>query len=101
MLIQQVARAAWWIVIGLAAWYIASFVWIAISTVNYPFQLEWLEGGTVDVIQRVVTGRGIYVEPSLEYVPYVYMPLYYWLAALVTEVVGIGLLAPRLVSLVS
>lgn len=95
------ARAAGWIAVGIAGWYVGSFLWIAFATLDYPFQLEWMEGGTVDVIQRVLAGHGMYVEPSLEYVPYVYTPLYYWVSSLAAKLVGVGLLAPRLVSFLS
>jgi hypothetical protein len=77
------------------------FVGLALQRLNYPFELEWIEGGTVGHIQVVLAGKQLYREPSLEFTPFIYAPLYYYVSALPTLVLGVGLLAPRLVSFVS
>jgi 4-amino-4-deoxy-L-arabinose transferase-like glycosyltransferase len=74
---------------------------LALRTVAYPFPLEWMEGGTVDVVERVVRYQPIYTQPTAEYVPYIYPPLYYWVSAQLSRLIGIGFLAPRLVSFAS
>lgn len=80
--------------------FLVLFIAIAVLSVGYPFQLEWMEGGTADVVARILAHKPLYVAPSIDYVPYVYAPLYYYVAALVSGVAGIeALLAARLVSL--
>ena len=94
-------RVARWAVVaaGLAA--VSRYLFIALSTIGYPFQLEWMEGGTVDVASRIANGDPIFVPPSIEYVPYVYPPLYFALVAATSGLIGQGLFAARLVSLVA
>lgn len=73
------ARAA---LVVLAAGFVALWGAAAVLRVLYPFELEWMEGATVEHVLRVMEGRPLYVEPSLEFVPFVYTPLYAWLGAL-------------------
>lgn len=46
--------------------------------VGYPFDLEWMEGGMLAHAQRVIDGKPLYVEPSSEFIPFIYPPLYHW-----------------------
>jgi hypothetical protein len=71
------------------------------SRITFPYELEWLEGWTVDSMRRVLEGKPLFVEPSLEWVPYIYTPLYTYLSAVLAKIIGIGFLAPRLISLAS
>ncbi len=77
---------------------IVIYLFVALRRIGYPFELEWLEGGEVEIVNRVVHGQGIYVAPSLHYVPYPYPPLFIWISAVFAKVLGVGFLAPRLVS---
>jgi len=89
-------------VVGLAAWaYLLAYVAIALLRVNYPFDLEWMEGATADHVHRILTGQRIYVPPSLAFTPFLYPPLYYYVSAVVSLVTGMSLLPLRLVSLAS
>lgn len=90
----------WLIILG-AILFIFTFVIMSVIRMNYPFELEWMEGGSVDHTQRIINGQGIYVEPSLEFIPYIYTPLYYYISALFSLIFGVGLLPLRLVSIIS
>ena len=81
-----------------AAVAIAVYVVLAVRRAAYPFQLEWLEGGAVEHVRRILQGRALYPAPSVDFVPYPYPPLYFLLSALVSLVTGIGFLPLRLVS---
>jgi hypothetical protein len=81
--------------------FIVTYLSIAYSTLNYPFQLEWMEGGVIETIARVRNGQPIYQEPSLEYVSYLYTPLYFWVSSLFSYVFGVDFFAARLVSFLS
>jgi 4-amino-4-deoxy-L-arabinose transferase-like glycosyltransferase len=78
---------------------IAIFIWIALHRVGYRFELDWMEGGSVELAARVAAGHSIYAAPSLAFVGWPYTPLYYWLAAGVAHITGTGFLPLRLVSL--
>jgi hypothetical protein len=82
-------------------WYIFAFLGVAISSINYPFQLEWMEGQTIDIIARIHDGKPFYVEPHLEYVPFIYTPLYYYVAALIAHVTVLDFFPARLLSILS
>ena len=77
------------------------FVATALARIGYPYDLEWCEGGTLAHIRVVLAGQHIYREPSLEFTPYIYPPLYYYVSAIPSLFLGAGHLAPRLVSFVS
>ena len=74
---------------------------VAVRRIGYPFELEWLEGGAVEIVRRVADGRSMYVAPSIHYVPYPYTPLYFWISAALAHITGVSFLPLRLVSLIS
>lgn len=78
---------------------IAAYLWVALHRVGYPFELDWMEGGSVELAARVATGHSLYTAPSLAFVGWTYPPLYYWIAATVAKLTGVGFLPLRLVSL--
>lgn len=55
----------------------------------------------VEHVARVLAGQPLYTPPSLDWVPFLYAPLYYYASALVAMVTGIGFFPLRLVSLAS
>ena len=78
---------------------IVVFVVVAARRAGSPSQLEWLEGGMVEQVGRVLHGRSLYPAPSIDNVAYPYPPLYIWVSALVARVTGLGYLPLRLVSI--
>ena len=68
--------------------------------INYPFELEWMEGLVLDQIARAAGGETMYTQPTMNYVPLLYGPLYFETAALVGRLGGFAneFFAPRLVS---
>ncbi|HWD84538.1 MAG TPA: glycosyltransferase family 39 protein, partial [Solirubrobacteraceae bacterium] len=88
------------IVVGLAAAApIVIYLWIALHRVGYPFELDWMEGGSVELAGRVASGHSLYAAPSISFVGWTYTPLYYWLAGGLAKVIGVGFLPLRLISL--
>ena len=85
----------------IASVYIFVYIVIALYRIWYPFEIEWLEGAIVDHIRRICEGKSLYTKPSLDFIPFIYTPLYFYLSALLSKIVGIGLLAPRLISFFS
>jgi len=80
---------------------IAAYVWVALHRVGYPYELDWMEGGSVELAARVAAGHSLYTAPSLGFVGWTYPPLYYWIAAAVAKLTGVGFLPLRLVSLIA
>ena len=67
----------------------------------FPLDLEWMEGGVLVHAQRMVNGQGIYVAPSLEFIPFLYPPLYPALLALLSALTPLGYLMGRLLSILA
>lgn len=87
--------------LGGAGLYIVVYLAVALLRMRYPFELEWMEGATLDHVSRILAGQGIYVAPSLDFVPFIYTPLYYYLSAGAAALFGTGFFALRLVSFAS
>ncbi|MCU1490300.1 MAG: hypothetical protein JWM85_1705 [Acidimicrobiaceae bacterium] len=77
---------------------IGLYLFVAVHRIGYHFELEWLEGGAVGLVDRVVHGHDLYGPPSLTSVPWPYPPLYFWVSAALAKIIGVGFLAPRLIS---
>ena len=84
-----------------ASVYIVSYLCLVVFRIKYPFTLEWQEGMSLDQVRRILSGQKLYVSPSIEFAPYNYPPLYFYVSAIVSKLVGEGFFALRLVSLLS
>ena len=78
--------------------FLGCYLFVAVQRMAYPYELEWMEGGSVDQVSRLLAGEKLYVEPTPSFVPYIYTPLYYYVAAGVAKLTGPGFFALRLVS---
>ncbi len=99
--LERATRWVPWGVAVLALWHLVVVAGVMALRVGYPFELEWMEGGVLDHVLRLKLGRPIYGPPGLDFIPYVYPPLYYYVVLVVGWVVGHGFLAGRLVSVLS
>ncbi len=85
---------------ALSFWFCAIALIVIYSRIAYPFDLEWMEGGSLVQVMRLLGGKALYVAPGLEYIPYIYPPLYFYLSALLAKITSLtGFLPLRLVSL--
>jgi len=94
-------RSLRWLLLGAAALTLVAFVATVLARVGYPFELEWMEGGSLDHVRRLLSGRALYVRPTLEFVPFIYTPLYYYLCGLLGWLFGPSLQLLRAVSIAS
>lgn len=90
--------AAWALLAGLAAVAMVFAGWAIANRLRYPCELEWMEGGVLDHVRVVLSGAQLYREPSLEFTPYLYTPLYYYAVALPSALFGPSFLVARVVS---
>ena len=81
--------------------YFTMYCGTALLRMAYPYELEWMEGGVLDHMTRLLEGKAIYVRPNLEFVAFPYTPLYYYLGAVASFALGPGFLPLRLVSFAS
>lgn len=94
-------RALHGLVAVLSMLFVVAYVAIALGRLGFPYELEWIEGGSLTMAQRAALGRPLYVAPSLAYVPFNYPPLYFWVSGLGTRLLGDGFLPLRLISFLS
>jgi hypothetical protein len=67
------------------AWFVVAAAYVVTRRVTYDFELEWLEGGSLIQMLRLLDGKPLYTAPDLSYVPFIYPPLYYYVAAAVSR----------------
>ena len=87
--------------IAIGAGFIALVLGLSILRLAYPYELEWMEGAMVDHALRILSGKPIYTAPSINFVAWLYPPLYYYAVAAVMKITGIGFFAGRMVSFLS
>lgn len=90
-----------WVAGVAAAIPLVLYVWIALHRMGYPYELDWMEGGSVELAGTVLGGHSLYAAPTLQFVGWTYTPLYYLVCAAVAKVTGLGFLPLRLVSFAS
>ena len=90
-------RWSTWIVIILLALDCALCLFVILVRVRFPYELEWMTGSTLDHIERARAGQPIYAPPSADWIPFLYPPLYYGVAAAFAK----GFLGCRLLSILA
>lgn len=89
------------ILIALAVVFPLGFLVLAIVRIGHPFELEWIEGGSLAMVRRLLHGQPLYAAPTLEYIPFNYTPLFYWCSAGLAKILGDSFVTLRLVAVVS
>lgn len=74
---------------------------VVVARIDYPYELEWMEGGMLHQVLRILHGEPLYGAPSLDFIPALYMPFYYYISALSALVFGESLFALRIVSAIA
>ena len=77
------------LIVLLATWMIADVCYVWSLRLNYPYDLEWMEGGMLGNAWRLTQGLSLYEAPTLEFVPYIYPPGYPSVVGLFGGVFGI------------
>lgn len=96
------ARLALWALLATpAVIQLALLIYTTFARVSYPYDLEWMEGGLLDHAARISAGDGIYVEPSVDFIPYLYTPLYPGLLAAFGSIFGISYTLGRVLSVLA
>ncbi|MDP9050804.1 MAG: hypothetical protein M3O31_08795 [Acidobacteriota bacterium] len=100
--LEHFERAERWLRVALAAisaGFILLFLYTSLRRMAFPFSFDQIEGGMVTSVWRVAHGYPLYVKPNTDFVPYLYAPLYFYLAAALSKVVGAGYASLRLLSI--
>jgi len=91
-----------WLALAIPALYQLALLAIAIAgRIAYPYDLEWMEGGMLHHALRFQTGHGIYHAPSIDFIPYLYTPLYPAILAVLGGVFSLTYTLGRVISVLS
>ncbi len=75
---------------------------VAVNTrIDYPFDLEWIEGGLLDHVVRIKAGSPLYQAPDVDYVPCLYAPLYMRIVGLFPYLASSPYWIGRMISMLS
>src|SRR5713101_5440072 len=66
------------VALAMAAFFIGGFVVAALFRLSYPFALQLTEPASLSQVERVLHGQALYVQPTLDYVPMIYGPVYFY-----------------------
>jgi hypothetical protein len=98
------ARSRPWLWLALATPAIAQLGLLVVTIVTryqYPYDLEWMEGGMLHHAHRIADGQGIYGPPSVDFIPYLYTPLYPGLLAVLGSMFGLSYQLGRAISIIA
>ncbi len=98
-------RVSWLVLWGLLSlpglWLIGLFLRTVAGRFGYAYDLEWMEGAVLHHAFRISEGVTSYHAPSVDFVPFLYTPLYPTLVALIGKITGISYQTGRAVSVLS
>lgn len=100
-MIERLAGLSRWIVLAILSAHVLLVAAVVAARMRYPFELEWLEGVSLQQVGRLLAGQPLYAPPTLEFAAANYPPLYPAAAALAARVLGATLPTLRLVSVLA
>ncbi|RJO60636.1 hypothetical protein C4544_04820 [candidate division WS5 bacterium] len=100
-LLDRLSKYLSFVLLAGSVLYIVVYLAVVFFRIRYPFELMWQEGASVDHMIRMLSVLKYYDSPSIEFIASIYTPLYFYLSALLSKLIGIGFLPLRLLSFVS
>src|ERR1044071_3424690 len=86
------------LVVLTAAAFLLLFFYTVLSRIGYPYDLDFLEDSMLMQSLRIADGQPVYLPPNADFNPHVYMPLFFWLGAILFKLGGPSLVLLRLIS---
>jgi hypothetical protein len=87
-----------YLLLAISVWYLLVYFYMVYYRIQYPFELDWIEGGLLGEVQRIVNGQAVYAAPNLEFIAFIYPPLFFYLSALASHFFGATFFSLRFVS---
>lgn len=85
----------------LSAWVFVVLARVFLSRLSYPLDLEWMEGGILTHALRLGRGQPLYAEPSVDFVSFLYTPLYPAVLCALSKIFGLSYVLGRAVSILA
>jgi hypothetical protein len=99
--VKRHLRLLWLIPAIPGIWQLALLASAVLRRWSYPYDLEWMEGGMLAHAFRLAHGRNLYAPPSIQFIPYLYTPLYPAILAALGKIFGLGYRLGRAISILS
>jgi hypothetical protein len=87
--------------IVLSAWIFVVLARVFWLRLTYPLDLEWMEGGVLTHALRLERGQPLYAEPSVDFVSFLYTPLYPAVLSVLSKIFGLSYVLGRAVSILA
>jgi hypothetical protein len=87
--------------IVLSVWIFVVLARVFLLRLSYPLDLEWMEGGTLTHALRLGRGQPLYAEPSVDFVSFLYTPLYPAVLCALSKIFGLSYMLGRAVSILA
>jgi hypothetical protein len=85
----------------LSTWIFVVLARVFLLRLGYPLDLEWMEGGVLTHALRLERGEPLYAEPSVDFVSFLYTPLYPAVLFVLSKVFGLSYALGRAVSVLA
>ena len=86
---------------ALSALMVVLFVYTALRRMHFAFEYDWIEDGMLASVRHIRSGLPLYSAPSTTFTPYLYTPVYLYIAAAISRGMGISYATLRLLSMLS
>jgi hypothetical protein len=87
--------------IVLSTWVFVVVARVFLLRLSYPLDLEWMEGGVLTHALRLGRGQPLYAEPSVDFVSFLYTPLYPAVLCVLSKIFGLSYALGRAVSILA
>ena len=87
--------------IVLSTWIFVVLARVFLLRLSYPLDLEWMEGGILTHALRLGRGQPLYAEPSVDFVSFLYTPLYPAVLCVLSKIFGLSYMLGRAVSILA
>jgi hypothetical protein len=87
--------------IVLSLWIFVVLARAFLLRLSYPLDLEWMEGGVLTHALRLGRGQPLYAEPSVDFVSFLYTPLYPAVLCVLSKIFGLSYVLGRAVSILA
>jgi len=92
------SKGLWRLALAASGYFLLQYLVLAGLRLGYPYELEWLEGVCMTHVLQLVHGKPLYGPPSVDFIPYLYTPLYFQVAAVFVKALGVHYASTRLLS---
>jgi len=87
--------------IVLSTWIFVVLAGVFLLRLSYPLDLEWMEGGVLTHALRLGRGEPLYAEPSVDFVSFLYTPIYPAVLCVLSKIFGLSYMLGRAVSILA